>query len=109
MFCACKRLCEISPLQGREGRIPLRERRSVDPVDIMGEADRKRLTAGVLRAVALLDEVPGGPGLKGRAVGAHVVGEPVVAIPEYFGVLLRRGEEVPDLRVLTEDVVHAHD
>ncbi len=105
---ACKRLCKISPLQGGEGRIPLGEHRAVDPVDVVGEADRKRPAAGVLRAVALLDKVPGGPGLKGRAVGAHVVGEPVVAVPERSVVLLRRGEETPDLRIPPEDVVHLH-
>ncbi len=64
--------------------------------------------AGVLRAVALLNEVPGGPGLKRRAVGAHVVGEPVVAVPECPVVLLRTGEEAPDLRIPPEDVVHMH-
>ncbi len=39
---------------------------------------------------------------------AHVVGEPVVAVPECFAVLLGTGEEAPDLRVLLEDVVHLH-
>lgn len=41
-------------------------------------------------------------------MAAHVVGKPVVAVPECVVILLRRGEEAPDLRVLLEDVVHLH-
>ena len=36
------------------------------------------------------------------------MGEPVIAVPERSVVLLRRGEEAPDLRIPPEDVVHLH-
>jgi len=54
---ACERLCEVSVLQGGEGGVPLGERGPVDHIDIMGEADGKRLVIGVLGPVALLGEV----------------------------------------------------
>jgi hypothetical protein len=108
LLCAREGLCEVSVLQGGEGGIPLGEHGSVDHIDIVGEADGERLAVGILGAVALLGEVPGGARLKGLPVIAHVVGEPVVAVPEYLFVLLRAGEEAPDLRVLLEDVVHLH-
>jgi hypothetical protein len=108
LLCACESLCEVSTLQGGEGRNPLGEDGSVDHIDIVGEADGERLVVRVLGAVALLAEVPGSPGLKGLPVVAHVMGEPVVTVPEYLFVLLRAGEEAPGLRVLLEDVVHLH-
>jgi len=71
----------------------------------VGEADGEGLAVRVLGAIALLDEVRGRPGHKGLPVPAHVVGKPVVAVPERLFVLLGTGEEAPDLRVLLEDVV----
>lgn len=53
-------------------------------------------------------QVPGGPGLKKCPLGAHVVEETVVTVPEHSFVLFRRGEEAPDLRILAGDFVHQH-
>ena len=36
------------------------------------------------------------------------MGKPAVAAPECLAVLLRTGEEAPDLRVLLENVIHLH-
>ena len=108
LLCACEGLCEVSVLQRGERRIPLGEHGSVDRIDIVGEADGERLAVGILGAVALFGEVPGGARLKGLPVIAHIVRESVVAVPEYLFVLLRTGEVAPDLRVLLEDVVHLH-
>ncbi len=57
LFGACEGLCEVSVLQGGEGGVPLGEHGPVDHIDIMGEADGKRLVIGVLGPVALLGEV----------------------------------------------------
>ena len=105
----CEGLCKVSVLHGGEGRIPLRESGAVDRIDVMSEADGERLAVGVLGAVALLCEVLRGSGLKRLAVAAHIVREPVVAVPECLVVLLCAGEEVPDLWISLENVVHLHD
>jgi len=56
----------------------------------------------------MFDEVTGCSWLEDITVFAGVVGEPVVLVPERVLVLLPAGEQVPDLGVLAEDVVHLH-